>query len=364
MCSNRAPFHIHGQSTSQSATIGKPCSKSVGSFDVIKAPRWYNDARKLFGGNMEKRLLGRTGIEVSRLCFGTLTFRQVDNDPKSGADVIVHALDAGVNFVDTAEGYSTYEHVRLARVQRPGFIVNTKSPAKTYVDMSKSIEKARRELGMDTIDSFLMHGCGGPNDGIRERQGALDCLLEARADGKVRAVGLSSHYISGIRQAAECKEMDVCHPLVNMLGKGVPDGSRQDMEEACQRAYDAGKGLFGMKSLAGGLLIPRKKEAFGYAMGLDFLDSIAVGMNTNSEVDHNVSIFEGRPVEAEATGGLKPEGLKLYILKSCVGCGDCIKVCPSGAMSIVDGKAKPDPELCVACGYCGFECKRFFIRLV
>jgi len=313
---------------------------------------------------MERRLLGRTGIEVSRLCFGTLTFRQVDNDPQSGADVIVHALDSGVNFVDTAEGYTTYEHVRLARKTRPGFVVNTKSPAKTYEDMSKSIEKARRELDMDTIDSFLMHGCGGPNDGIAERRGALDCLLEAQSRGVIRAVGLSSHYVSGIRQAAECKEMDVCHPLVNMLGKGIPDGTRQDMEEACRKAHKAGKGLFGMKSLAGGLLIPRKEEAFGYVMGSDFLDSIAVGMNTNAEVDHNVAIFEGRGADPKAAGGLKPEGLKLYILKSCVGCGDCVKVCPSGAMSIVDGKAKSDPELCLTCGYCGFECKRFCIRLV
>jgi len=313
---------------------------------------------------MEKRSLGKTGIEITRMGFGTLTFRQLDLEPKLAADVIVHAIDKGVTFVDTAQGYATYEHVRLARKARPDFVVNTKSPAKTYEEMAASIEKARKELDMETIDSFLLHGCGGPDDGIKERAGALDCLLEAKAKGWVRAVGLSSHYVSGIAQATACEEMDVVHPLLNMLGKGIPDGSREDMEAACSRAHKRGMGIFSMKSLAGGLLIPKRQEAFRYILGLDYIDSVAVGMTTTEEVDFNVRLFEGGS-EQESDTGLKPRGMRIHILKSnCIGCGDCVKVCPSGAMSIVDGKAKVDGELCLTCGYCGFECKRFCIRLV
>lgn len=313
---------------------------------------------------MEKRMLGRTGLEVTRLCFGTLTFRQQNIDPKAAADVIIYAIDSGLNFVDTAQGYATYEHVRLALKARPGFAVNTKSPAKTYEEMTASIEAARVGLGLDTIDSFLLHGCGGPGDGIKEREGALDCLLEAKSKGIVKAVGLSSHYVSGIEQAASCDDMDVCHPLVNMLGKGVPDGSAEDMEAACRRAHAAGKGLFSMKSMAGGLLISRRKEALGYAIGREYLDSMAVGMTTAAEVENNVAFFEGRPERETAPGELKPRGLRLHFLNNCVGCGDCVKACPSGAMKIVDGKAKADPELCLTCGYCGFACKKFCIRLV
>lgn len=313
---------------------------------------------------MERRTLGRSGIEVTRMCFGTLTFRQLNTNPKVAADVIIHAIDNGVNFVDTAQGYATYEHVKLALKARPGFVVDTKSPAKTYEEMAASIEAARRGMELDTIDSFLLHGCGGPGDGIKERAGALDCLLEAKSKGIVKAVGLSSHYVSGIEQAAACDEMDVCHPLFNMLGKGVPDGTAHDMEAACKRAYEAGKGLFSMKSLAGGLLIPRRKEAFEYVLGSEYISSIAVGMTTTAEVDHNIAFFEGREEKEASTAELKPQGMRLHILGSCVGCGDCVKVCPSGAMSIVDGKAKADPNLCLTCGYCGFECKRFCIRLV
>lgn len=312
---------------------------------------------------MERRKLGRTGIEVSRLCFGTLTLRQLNIGPKEGADVIACALDMGVDFVDTAEGYATYEHVRLAAKMRPGFVVNTKSPAKTYADMDKSIEKARRELDMDTIDSFLMHGCGGPKDGIEDRRGALDCLLEAKSEGKVRAVGISSHFVAGARQAGECPDIDICHPLVNMLGKGLPDGTAQDMDDACRLAYEAGKGLFGMKSLAGGLLIPKSDEAFAYALSRPYLASIAVGMTTVDEVKYNTALFQGRREDNKALK-LKPEGLRVFVLKACAGCGDCVKACPSGAMAIVDGRAVADPQLCVACGYCGFACKRFCIRLV
>ena len=312
---------------------------------------------------MERRKLGSTGIEVSRLCFGTLTMRQLDIDPVKGADAIAYALDMGVDFVDTAEGYATYEHVRLVARMRPGFAVNTKSPAKTYPEMEKSIEKARRELDMETIDSFLMHGCGGPNDGIQERRGALDCLLEAKACGMVKAVGLSSHFVAGVRQAAACPDIDICHPLVNMLGKGLPDGTAEDMDEACRRAYDAGKGLFGMKSLAGGLLIPKSDEAFAYALARPYLSSIAVGMTTADEIRYNVALFGGGSVDGEAVR-LKREGLRVFVLRACAGCGDCVKACPSGAMRIADGKAVADQDLCVACGYCGFACKRFCIRLV
>jgi predicted aldo/keto reductase-like oxidoreductase len=314
---------------------------------------------------METRKLGNTGIEVSRLCFGTLTFRQLDTDLRKAADVIIHALDMGVNFVDTAEGYRTYEHVLLAKKARPGFTINTKSPAKTYDDMKKSIEKARVELDADTIDSFLLHGCGGPDDGLKERTGALEALLEAKSKGIIRAIGLSCHYIEGVKQAEACPEIDIVHPLFNILAKGVPDGTREDMEEACLAAHKAGKGIFSMKSLAGGLLIPRKAEAFGYVMSVSCIDSVAVGMTTNAEVEHNIAIFEGKVLEPTGDGSLKPEGLRLHILKSsCIGCGDCVKVCPSGAMSIVDGKATVDRNMCLTCGYCGFACKRFCIRLV
>lgn len=313
---------------------------------------------------MERRALGRTGIKVTRMCFGTLTFRQMDIAPEAAADVIIHALDNGINFVDTAQGYSTYEHVRIALKARPGFVVNTKSPAKTYDEMKDSIEAARKALDMETIDGFLLHGCGGPDDGIKQRQGALEALLEAKDKGRIRAVGLSSHYVSGIHQAAECEDIDICHPLLNMLGKGIPDGTAEDMQAACKSAHEKGKGIFGMKSLAGGLLIPRKEEAFLFVTSLGYIDSVAVGMTTNAEVDYNISFFEGRNPEPCGSKGLKPEGLKLFILKSCIGCGDCVEVCPSGAMKIVDGKAWADPDLCLTCGYCGFACKRFFIRLV
>lgn len=298
---------------------------------------------------MEERLLGRSGIRVSRLCFGTLTFRQLDVGPKQGSEAILRAADSGVNFVDTAEGYSTYEHVRLALIQRPDLVISTKSRAVTYEDMNESVNKALSGLGRDYVDIFLMHGCGGPDDGIEQRGGALECLLDAKTAGKVRAVGLSSHYVEGMRQAAGSEEIDVGHPLVNMLGKGLPDGMALNMENACDEAHKTGKGLFGMKSLAGGLLIPRRKEAFQYVLTRPWLDSVAVGMTTKAEVDCNVRMFEGTDPDVDEPGSLKPAGLRLHILeRSCVGCGDCVKACPSGAMSVDEGKAKVDKDLCIA----------------
>jgi ferredoxin len=87
-------------------------------------------------------------------------------------------------------------------------------------------------------------------------------------------------------------------------------------------------------------------------------------MLTKAEVDANVAYFEGRVISDELRSQIGKKGKKLLVLDICKGCGSCEKNCPGGAITIIDGKATADPELCLLCGYCVPYCTQFALRLI
>ncbi len=109
---------------------------------------------------MEYRILGQSGLEVSRLCFGALTIGPLQRNltAEEGGAIIRHALELGVNFIDTAELYGTYEHIRFAlknwQSKRPPIIVATKSYAYTREGMERSLEMARKGAGDRCYPNF------------------------------------------------------------------------------------------------------------------------------------------------------------------------------------------------------------------
>ena len=78
---------------------------------------------------MQTVSLGNSGLKVSRLCFGTLTMSplQTDLSPEVGAKLLIHAYERGVRFLDTADLYGTYPHIRLALKDAPDYVVSTKA---------------------------------------------------------------------------------------------------------------------------------------------------------------------------------------------------------------------------------------------
>ena len=109
---------------------------------------------------MEYVKLGNTGIQVSKLCFGALVIGplQVNLPVDRGANIIKRGLELGINFIDTAELYGTYPHIKAA-IKKSGKkpVVATKCYAYTKEGAAQSLEKARKELDMDVIDMFLLH---------------------------------------------------------------------------------------------------------------------------------------------------------------------------------------------------------------
>ncbi len=315
---------------------------------------------------MEYRVLGRTGIRVSRLCFGSLTIGplQANLPVREGANIIRCALDAGVNFIDTAELYHNYRHIREGiRGRSGGVVLASKSYAYTGKNMRGSIEKALRETGKDCIDIFLLHEQESEFT-IRGHWEAVEELIRAKKRGDVRAVGISTHSVRAVRAAAAIRELDVIHPLVNLKGIGIRDGTAEDMKAAIAAAARTGKGLYGMKALGGGALIGAREEALSFALSVPGLASLAVGMQSRSEVLYNTAFFEGRPVDRELDLAVSRQNRRLHIEDWCSGCGRCAERCSQGALSLAGGKAVVDESRCRLCGYCAEACRDLCIKII
>ena len=202
---------------------------------------------------MTRVILGRTEMEIHPLVFGTLPLGplQTGLTPVEGGRLLRHALERGVNLIDTAELYGTYSHIREAlQGYRGEVFIATKTHADNAAEARRHVERALRELGVEQLDIVHLHGARLA-DPFVDRASVFEELLQLREEGKIRKLGLSSHYISAIRRAADHPEIDVVHPLINQDGMGILDGSAEEMAGAIAEGAEAGKGIYAMKALAG-----------------------------------------------------------------------------------------------------------------
>jgi aryl-alcohol dehydrogenase-like predicted oxidoreductase/NAD-dependent dihydropyrimidine dehydrogenase PreA subunit len=301
------------------------------------------------------------------MCFGTLTVSQLQAGvaPSEAGPVIARALDLGVDFVDTAQTYQTYAHVAAAirdRAHKP--IIATKSKAASTEDMKAAVEQALEEMELDHLDIFLLHLVRSEED-FENRREAVDCLLEYKRKGIVRAIGLSTHTLEGLRPVLKHPELEIVLPCVNRKGLGVNDGTLEELLSLLRELKSLGKGVYAMKPLAGGHLFGDVADSLNYVRALEEVDAIAVGMKTAAEVEMNVCIFEDRQVPPEVREKADQVSKKLIIYSHiCQGCGTCIENCDQGALSLVDGKSVVDESKCILCGYCAEECPVFCIRVI
>jgi aryl-alcohol dehydrogenase-like predicted oxidoreductase len=161
---------------------------------------------------MDYRPLGRTGVQVSKLCLGTMMFGAWGNTDHEDSIRIIHrALDAGINFVDTADAYSAGESEEIIgkalKRRRDDVVLATKVSVPMDDDPNhrgnsrrwivQEIENSLRRLGTDWIDLYQIHR-PDPNTDIDETLGALTDLVQ---QGKVRYIGSSSFSGSEIVEA-------------------------------------------------------------------------------------------------------------------------------------------------------------------
>lgn len=310
---------------------------------------------------MKKVNLGKTEIKVSIAGFGVLPMgpSQLALPVKEGAAIIRHALDHGINFLDTAQYYQTYPYIReaLADGGYEDIVICSKSLAEDYDGMMHAIKEAAVELDREQIDIFLMHEVRSGQ--LSRRAGALQALQDARRRGLVRAIGLSTHHVDVVQAAAALEEIDIIFPLINYAGLGIRSGDRfasaDEMLDAIKACHDAGKGVFSMKAFGGGALTANYQQALDYVFGQPCIDSVMIGFGKISDVDDLLSYLDGtmapdyNPDVSEKKVHINQE--------DCEGCGACKNACPAGAIYWGDnGLATVDHDKCLTCGYCSPVC--------
>ncbi|HNW34239.1 MAG TPA: aldo/keto reductase [Candidatus Ozemobacteraceae bacterium] len=319
---------------------------------------------------LERRKLGTTGIEVSRLGLGTLTMSPLQRglEIEAGGDLILAAFDAGIRFVDTAQMYGSYPQVASALHRWKGerITIASKSAAKTEETMKQAVDEALTTLGLPFIDVFLLHAVRDQAD-FQGREGALAALLDAKKSGKVRAIGASSHFVGMMRLLAADPRLDVLHPMLNRDGFGIIDEPLSAMLDVLAGAKRSGKGVYAMKPLGGGHLRNEAKPALEWLLGREEADAMVVGMTSIDELRMNISIASGIPVDPEIEKRAAGQKRNLFINEAlCRHCGRCIEVCQQHALTFREGRNAPviDASKCVVCGYCAPGCPAFAIRII
>jgi len=212
---------------------------------------------------MQYRFLGRTGLKVSELCLGTMTFGR-EADEATSFQIMDRFVAAGGNFLDTANVYSrglSEEIIGrwLKGKRREDFVIATKvrwpmGEGPNDVGLSRkhilaSAEASLRRLGTDYIDLYQVHGWDGYTP-LEETLSALDGLVRA---GKVRYLGASNYMAWQLQKAVDLSRLHgwepfVClQPLYNLLDRQI----EWDLVEVCA---NEGLGIIPWSPLRGGWL--------------------------------------------------------------------------------------------------------------
>lgn len=314
---------------------------------------------------MPKVKLGFNGPEVSQVCFGSLAISPLQGrvGVEQGRKILQYAFDKGIDWVDTAEIYDNYDQLKPVLARYPNVKVVTKCYAVTGRDLLQSLERARRELGRDYIDIFMLHEQESHLT-LKGHAEAWHALLEAKAKGIVGYTGISTHAVQGVKAGALQPGLDIIHPLINHQGLGIIDGSLQDMLQAIHFAAELGIGLYAMKVFGGGHLTQDPAKALYFVRDIPGVQAMALGMSSIAEVDFNLSLLAGEEVTDELRKAVLYRERNLYIADWCQGCGACVEACPQKALRLENGRAFLKAGNCILCGYCGRVCPHFCLKIV
>ena len=285
-----------------------------------------------------------------------------------GAELIYYALSKGINFIDTAQYYRTYPYIRRALEMLEGRsveacsafarpVISSKTLASDYDGAYSAILEECAALDVPYIDIFLLHEVRSGQFAMR--QGAWRALMAAKAEGLVRAIGVSTHHVDVVEELTRVPACDVIFPLINYAGMGIRRGrsaaSCADMAAAIAAARGAGKGIYSMKALGGGNLAAHYRKALDYVFGLDSIDSVMLGFGCRRDIDDIVSFLDGS-MPQDYVPDVSAKRVRVN-QEDCEGCGTCLAVCHSAAIAYnKNGLAEIDRSKCITCGYCAQAC--------
>lgn len=312
---------------------------------------------------IRKVRLGKSNLLVSNIALGTLPFASYRNNKKDLLELISYAYSIGINLFDTAEMYDNYDLLGRSLKRFDNVFVITKSYAIDEKDVDRSLLKARR-LMKRNVDIFMLH----EQESILTMKGhikALEYMYKLKERGDLKAVGISTHRISGVRGVvAFLGFIDIVMTIINYAGLGIYDGDREKMESALLDCYNANVGIIGMKIFGGGHLTRAIDRAIGYIKDLEFIHTFLLGVETIDELKLDVSLFGGLQVEGDLLEKSKKKTRRIEIEPWCTGCGICVGRCGQGALKLVNGIVEVLLDKCVLCSYCAQVCPDFSIKVV
>jgi aryl-alcohol dehydrogenase-like predicted oxidoreductase len=236
-------------------------------------------------------VLGKTGIQTSRLACGTGTVGGGHHSNQTAlgiqglADLLWRGYDHGLRFFDAADSYGSHPHVAeaLKRVPREKVTIMSKSWAREPGQMRADIDRFRKELNTDYIDLLMMH-CLTEENWTERFRPTMDALSEMKEKGIIRAHGCSCHKIEALREAAQSPWVEVILSRINPIGSHM-DADPDTVKATLAMGRAKGKGIIGMKILGQGDMRTRQDEALKYALSLGILDAFTIGAENAAEQD-------------------------------------------------------------------------------
>ena len=316
---------------------------------------------------MEYRTLGKTGLTISRLGFGGIPIQKIDAE---GTKKLMHHLvDTGVNYIDTARGYTVSESYLGYALEgiRDRFVLATKSMARTKEAMEKDISISLENLRTDYIDLYQVHNPNAKDlEQVIAPGGALEALLEAREAGKIGHIGITLHSADLFRQALELPWVETIMFPYNIV--------ETQAEELITQCAQRNIGFICMKPLAGGAI----DDA---ALAMRFVGSnpnvtvVIPGMADVQEIDQNTAAMANTaPLgddEQKKIGQIRSQ-LGTNFCRRCNYCAPCaagINIplvfmmegyytrynLTDWALTRYDGMSKTAGD-CIGCGVCEDRC--------
>ena len=241
---------------------------------------------------MEYRILGKTGLKISRLGFGGIPIQRIDAE---GTKVLMHQLkDAGVNFIDTARGYTVSEEYLGYALEgiREDFVIATKSMSRTKEAMAADIDISLKNLRTDYIDLYQVHNATPEQlQQVVAPGGALEALQEAKAAGKIGHIGLTAHSLDTFKMALDMDWVETFMFPYNIV--------ETQAEKLIAEAAKKNIGFIDMKPLAGGA-IEDATLALRYICANPNVTVVIPGMAEPKELQQNIAaVSDTSPITAE-----------------------------------------------------------------
>lgn len=264
--------------------------------------------------------LGKTHMKIKRVGFGGIPIQRITQED---TNKVIDALEnKGVNFIDTARGYTISEEYigNALEGRREKFFIATKSMSRDYEGMKNDIDISLEKLKTEYIDLYQIHNLKPEEyENIFDQDKAYRALLEAKEEGKIKEIGITSHSLETIEMAVEDNKFATIQFPYNIV--------ENQADEVFKKANKNGIGIIVMKPLAGGA-IDNATLAIKYILSKEYIDVVIPGMESEQQVNENITTLEN--IELTENDLIKIQEIKNTLGKRfCRRCEYCLP-CPIG----------------------------------